>query len=249
MRDNREIVIFESLEIMQAAAAERVAAGIRRAVAARGRCIVALSGGGTPQGVHRRLASAPLRTQIAWEQVYVIWGDERYVPHDDDASNYRMARETLLDHVPIPPDQILPMPTDVADPAQAAAAYERQLRALAGDAALLIDLAIMGMGPDGHTASLFPEHPGLDTPADQLVTVIEASPKPPPRRLTLTSSALNRSDEVLFLVAGADKAPMLKDVLHGVEEPRRKPAQLIRAPQGRVTWLLDAAAGSDLEGR
>jgi 6-phosphogluconolactonase len=158
-----------------------------------------------------------------------------------------MARETLLDHVPIPATQILPMPTSATDPAQAAAGYEERLRELAGDAAFWIDIAIMGMGPDGHTASLFPEHAGLDTPAGQLVTAIDGSPKPPPRRLTLTIAALNQVGEAIFLVAGADKAAMVRDVLYGPAEPRRRPAQFIVAPQGRLTWLLDADAGAALK--
>ncbi len=246
MASNREIVVYESLELMQQAAAERVAAAIQQAVTARGRCIIALSGGSTPRGFHQRLVAAPLREQIPWEQLYVIWGDDRYVPHDDPESNYRMARETLLDHVPIPAEQILPMPTSADDPAQAAAGYEQQLHLLAGDAEFWIDIAIMGMGPDGHTASLFPEHPGLDAPAGQLVIAIDNSPKPPPRRLTLTIAALNQVGTAFFLVSGADKSEMAKDVLHGPAEPRRRPAQFIQAPRGRLVWLLDAAAGAAL---
>jgi 6-phosphogluconolactonase len=246
MATNREVVVFANPAVLQQAAAERVAEDMRQAVAARGRCIIALSGGSTPRGLHQRLAATPLRDRIPWQHMYVIWGDERYVPHTDPESNYRMARETLLDHVPIPADQILPMPTSAGDPAQAAAGYEQQLRRLAGNAEFRIDIAIMGMGPDGHTASLFPEHPGLDAPAGQLVIAIDGSPKPPPRRLTLTIAALNRVGIAMFLVAGADKAEMVRDVLQGPAEPRRRPAQFIQAPQGRLIWLLDAAAGASL---
>lgn len=247
MDDTRpEVVVLPDVAAVQHEAAQRVALFTERWVEAVGRCIVALSGGSTPRGLFRLLAQAPLRDQIPWSNISLIWADERYVPADDPESNYRMARETLIEHVPIPPEQVFPVPTIYEDLNEAVTFYERQLRALAEGYGKVVNLALLGMGPDGHTASLFPGHPALDTPPDQLVVAVEGAPKLPSHRISLTAAALNMADEALFLVTGADKAEALKAVLNGAYKPRQWPAQLVHPPQGRVTWIVDQAAAAGL---
>lgn len=244
MHNQPDILIFPDVPALQQAAAERVVLAAQERVAAAHMFVCGLSGGSTPRGLYQLLAQEPLRSQMPWAHTYVLWNDERYVPPDHLDSNYLLARETLLDHVPIPPEQIYPIPTYYDDPREAAAAYEQQMRRLLELSQARIDLMLMGMGPDGHTASLFPGHPELNTPDDVLVVAVENAPKPPPRRISLTAAAINTSAQVLFLVTGADKAETLQAVLHGPYEPHRLPAQLIRPSNGTTTWLVDAAAGT-----
>lgn len=241
-----EILVYPTLEELQAAAAERFAAAAERAVAERKGFLAALSGGSAPPGVFARLCAEPLRGRVPWASVSLVWADERYVPFSDPDSNYAQARSTLLDHVPIPSDQIYPVATYYPSPAEAAAVYDRQVRALLASHGGQIDLALLGMGPDGHTASLFPGHPALDTPAETLAVVVDDSPKPPPLRVSLTTAALNTAREALFLVAGADKAANVRAALRGPHDPKRIPAQLVRPSAGQVVWMLDGAAAAGL---
>lgn len=236
---------FPSQEDLQAAAAERVADLAEAIGGERGAVLLALSGGSTPPGVFRRLCAAPLLQRVPWERLSVIWCDERVVPFDSPDSNYLLARETLLDHVPIPSIQVYPVPT-YYEPARAAEIYSRQVAALLGAHGGRIDIALLGMGPDGHTASLFPGHPQLDAPPGTLAVCVPDSPKPPPARVTLTAEALNRAAHAIFLVAGADKAPKVRAALRGPYDPAATPAQLVRPPEGEVTWMLDAAAAAEL---
>lgn len=243
---NPEVQILPALAEAQAAVAERFVRRVDLAVAERGRCLIALSGGSAPPGVFRLLCDEPLRSQVPWAAISVVWADERYVPFDDPESNYTQARQTLLNHVPIPSEQVYPVATYYDDPGRAAAIYEHLLRALLAQHGGQIDLALLGMGPDGHTASLFPGHPALSAPADQLVLVVEGSPKPPPRRISLSAQALNLAREAIFLVAGADKAAMVAAALRGPADPQRIPAQLIRPAAGELRWVLDAPAGGQI---
>ena len=216
--------------------------------------MVALSGGSTPEGLYRELAtrhlaSAPDKTSdalsVPWQQTHVFFSDERYVPHDDPQSNYRMAREALLDHVPVLPDQVHPMPTDAASPAQAAAAYEQTLTKVFQTSLPRFDLILLGMGADGHTASLFP-----GTEAVQEQRRLVAAPwveKLKTHRLTLTPPVLCHGRQVLFLVSGASKADALDEVLDGPYEPSLLPSQIVRPIDGRLTWLVDKAAAAELE--
>ncbi len=237
-----EIIVLPSVEELAEAAAQRITHSIQAAVQERGHCLIALSGGTLPPRVHHILATPPLRNQILWEAISIIWADERYVPFDSPDSNYLHARQTLLDHTPIPSDQVYPVPTYYATPQLAASIYERQVEALLAAHGGQIDISILGMGPDGHTASLFPHHPALNAPAHQHVIAVTAAPKPPPTRITLTPAVLNRSRLALFLVAGGDKAAMLAAALRGPFTPTEIPAQMIRPAQGRVVWMLDAEA-------
>ncbi len=235
-----QVHVYPDLEALSAAAAERLVARATQALAERDRFTLALAGGSTPRPLYRLLAG-PHRRRIPWERVHVFWGDERYVPPDDAASNYRMARETLLDRVPIPPANVHAMPTDRDAPADAAAAYETVLRDAFDDAATF-DLILLGLGDDGHTASLFPEddRATLADGALPWVRAVEAPPRYGVRpRLTLTLPAINRARQAFFLVAGAAK----RDALHAVLE-RRDPAlppSHVR-PRGSAAWFVDEAA-------
>ncbi len=164
--------------------------------------------------MYEQLAQQHAR-EVDWERVEVFWGDERYVPPDDPESCYRMARETLLAHVPIPAANIYPMPTVGSTPEAAAQAYAETLAAVFGEEPPRFDLILLGIGTDGHTASLFPGQIEVVAPSDALVTAVYGSPKPPPTRLTCTYRVLNAAANVIFVVTGADKAAALREVLSG----------------------------------
>jgi 6-phosphogluconolactonase len=236
---------------MEAGASAFVAAA-RAAIGARGRFVTALSGGSTPRALYELLATERFASAVDWTRVYVCWGDERVGPPDAPTSNYRMAREALLDHVPIPASQVLRIRGEDAAQA-AAAAYERALRELFStpvgaprpELGAGFDLVLLGMGDNGHAASLFPGLHALHE-AERWV-VAEFVPEVGTIRVTLTPVVLNAAVEVMFLVAGADKAAMLHRVLDGPTTPDTLPAQVV-APHGRLRWLVDAAAAARLEG-
>lgn len=215
----------------------------------RGHFTIALAGGSTPRAVYELLASDEFLPRIDWSTVYVFFGDERCVPPDHADSNYRTARLALLDYVPIPIDHIYRMHGEM-QPEQAASAYEGRLRTFFetrldnAPLAARFDLVLLGMGDDGHTASLFPGTPALGElshwVAAQYVEKLDAW------RLTLTPPALNAAEEVLFLVTGAAKAPALAAVLEGPRDPQRYPAQLVQPASGNLTWFVDEAAAAQL---
>ncbi|MFL5805663.1 MAG: 6-phosphogluconolactonase [Roseiflexaceae bacterium] len=236
-----ELVVLPDLAALAEAAARRFVALAGAAIERHGRFRVALSGGSTPRALHERLARAH-RDAVDWGRVEIFWGDERFVPPDDPESCYRMARETLLDHVPVPAANIYPMPTIGSTPEAAARAYAETLAAVFGAETPRFDLIFLGMGPDGHTASLFPGHPEVVAPSGALVVAVHGAPKPPPTRLTCTYRVLNGAANVIFLVAGADKAATLRAVLRGPQDVARLPAQGVRPTNGALAWLADAAA-------
>jgi len=212
------------------AAASWTAEHITGAVSARRACYLALAGGETPRGCYERLAQAPYGESLPWASVFVYWSDERQVPLDDPASNYAMAKAALLDHVPIPPEQVFPL---VGDPTPA-------LRRVPADASgrPRFDVIHLGLGDDGHTASLFPGSPALHD-AQALVAVVHDAPKPPPERLTLTLPVINAARAVLFMVKGASKRDALARV-------RRRdpavPASHVLPVDGELRFIVDRAA-------
>jgi 6-phosphogluconolactonase len=226
------VVVSGPAELAEAAAswtADRISA----AVGERGACYLALAGGETPRGCYERLARPPYRDALPWPSVFVYWSDERQVPLDDPASNYAMAKAALLDQVPIPPGQVFPL---VGDPAPA-------LRRIPADARgrPRFDVIHLGMGEDGHTASLFPGSPALRE-AQALVAAVHDAPKPPPDRLTLTLPVINAARAVLFMVQGTSKREALTRVLR--RDPAL-PASLVQPVDGELVFLVDrAAAGS-----
>lgn len=227
------VEIFDDREALSLHAAERIADAMRGCVAPYRLC---LAGGSTPQPVYRRLAQ---RNDIAWDCVEIFFGDERFVPPDHPDSNYRMARESLLAGGVVRPRALLPMPTD-GTPQVCAEAYEEILRQQYGASILdpdvpLFDLMLLGLGADGHTASLLPGQPVLQERARWVAPVAQGRPE---IRLTLTYPALESSRTILFLVAGADKAEAVRRVREG---DTSLPAGALK-PSGDVIWLLDQAA-------
>lgn len=244
--ENRDVVVFPDLDAVSEDAARRFVAIANDAVAQTNRCTVALAGGSTPERLYRLLASERYRDAVPWASLYVFFGDERCVPPDDRESNYRMAREAMLDHVPVLPEQVFRMEGE-RDPQSAAMTYDATL----GDAFGLtpgrvphFDLILLGMGPDGHTASLFPQTDGLQV-TERLATA-NYVPKFDSWRLTLTYPVLDAAMHVLFLVGGAEKADAVQHVIEGPFDPAEYPAQGVRTPEGTVTFLLDAAAAGKL---
>lgn len=224
-------------------AARQVEALARDAILARGRFVVCLSGGSTPRVMHARLADAH-RAGIDWTRVEFYWSDDRLVAPDDPESNYRMARETLLDPLRIPAEHVHRIHGEAGDAAAAADGYVREI---AGGVEIdggwpVFDLVLLGMGSDGHTASLFPFTEALDV-SDRWV-VAGRAPKPPVNRVTLTFPVIHAARAVRVIVTGADKAGVLADVMRGARDPRRLPAQRIAESRGDVRWLADAAAMS-----
>jgi 6-phosphogluconolactonase len=215
---------------------------------ARGRFTVALSGGSTPRRLYQLLAEAPFRDQVDWPHIEVFWGDERAVPPAHKDSNFGMAQAALLSKVPIPAAHIHRMEAERPDRDVAARNYQQEIAHVFGVVAEgeppAFDLVLLGMGPDGHTASLFPYTAALKE--SQRWVVANHVPKLNTDRLTLTAPIINRAANVLFLVAGADKAAVLAEVLEGPADPERLPSQLIRPGAGRLLWLLDEAAASRL---
>jgi len=230
-----------------AAAVEFVRCG-NEAQAARGRFFVALSGGSTPRRLFQLLATAPNRNQIDWMNVEVFWGDERCVPPDHKDSNYRMAREEMLDRLPIGQEHIHRIEAEHPVRASAARDYQAVMaRAFGIDPEGVpprLDLVLLGMGPDGHTASLFPYTSALAEKTKWVV--VNYVPKFATDRITMTTPILNRAREVLFLVAGSDKAEPLAEVLEGPRQTDKFPSQLIEPDDGAVLWFVDRLAAARL---
>ncbi|MBV9582269.1 MAG: 6-phosphogluconolactonase [Chloroflexi bacterium] len=225
------------------AAARHIVEQAQAAIDARGAFSIALSGGSTPRDLHRRLASSPLREQIDWTRVHVFFGDERCVPPDDAQSNYRMADETLLSRVDIPAAHVHRMRGELP-PDDAAVDYQRQLETFFNTEPPRLDMILLGMGDNGHTASLFP---GLTALHEQKRWVVaEYVPEVGMWRISLTPVVLNLGREVVFLVAGDAKASMLQQVLEGPYAPDERPAQIVRPTPGEAIWMVDTAAAGKL---
>lgn len=241
------LVVADQVALAQEAA-KRVVAIAEEAVARCGRFTVALAGGSTPKCLYSLLATEPYCTRLPWLETHLFWGDERAVRPEHPDSNFGMARTTLLSRVPILADQIHRMQAERKDLDAAASEYEakiaRTLAAQPPDEPPAFDLILLGLGTDGHTASLFPYSEALQE-AKRWVAP-NYIPKLKANRLTLTTPILNRAATVLFLVSGGEKAAVLQAVLEGSPDPERLPAQLIRPVAGRLVWLVDQAAASQL---
>lgn len=241
------VEIFPAPMEMSEAAAKLFTARAAEAVSARGRFTAALSGGKTPVAIYTLLAKAPYVSQIPWARVHLFWGDERCVPPDHVDSNYRMVREILLDHVPIPPANVHRMPGEM-DPVEAAARYEEQLREFFvphGGGFHVFDLILLGLGEDGHTASLFPGTRALRESARWVLGHYVDAQKG--WRITLTPPIINAAHTLVFIVSGAGKAAVLKEILEGPIRPDTLPAQIVRPADGTLLWMLDREAAALLK--
>jgi len=234
-----EIVIMPDPEALAREAAQRFKTLALEAAESRGRFSVALSGGSTPDALYRLLAEEPHRGQIPWEQVHLFWGDERCVSADDPGSNFRLANQALIAHVPIPPENIHRIRGEL-EPQAAARAYERELQDFFCGPKPRFDLVLLGLGGDGHTASLFPGSGALDE-TERLAVAVEAHYQDrPAQRVTLTLPAINTARQILFLVTGSTKAEIVQAVLEGPDGCF--PAQRIHPSAGQLTWLMDEEA-------
>jgi 6-phosphogluconolactonase len=233
----------------------RAAAGLIIRIAGRsidriGRFTVALSGGTTPRRLYELLAEPPYRNQIDWSRVQFFWGDDRSVPPTHEESDYRMAKEALLEKLPISAEQIHRIKAESSDLDAAAAEYEAEIARILGRAVGAVlqgrpppfDLVLLGLGADGHTASLFPGTAALDETKRWVVK--NPVPQLKTDRITLTVPMINAARHVLFLASGADKAPALAQVIDGPRDPKRLPAQLIRPFTGEALWMIDRPAST-----
>lgn len=234
------LLVVPDKQALSERALEIVVERINTALETRGICTLALAGGSTPKPVYEALSLL----NLPWERLHIFWGDERYVSRDHPDSNQGMARQAWLDKIDIPPENIHPMPTDSQDAVLDAQKYETQLRQwfnLTSGEFPTFDLILLGMGDDGHTASLFPHTAALDV-GDRSITVGDKDGQP---RITFTVPLINHARSVLFLVSGESKRPALAQVFAEVGDARAYPSRLIH-PQGELIWLLDQAAGAAL---
>ena len=242
-----EYTVAADAGALAAKTAERLTSGAEKAVAQRGRARIAISGGSTPRAAFALLAdpNKPWRGRMPWEKLDLFWVDERCVPPDHADSNYRMTREAMLDTVPLKPEQVHRMEGEL-EPAAAAARYESLLRnvfRLEGAESPRFDVVQLGMGPDGHTASLFPHTEAIHE-MSRLVTANHVPQQKDSWRITLTWPVINQASLVFFEIAGADKAKNLQEVLTGPHDPERLPSQLIWPSSGILSMILDQAAAA-----
>ncbi len=237
-----ELHVYKDGEALSQAAAKWIADRIGATLTSQGRFTIALSGGSTPKRLHQILAQTPYKEQIDWSKLHIFWGDERAVPFEDSRNNAKMAYDTLLNFVPVPPAQIHVMRTDI-DPEESAAGYEKILHQYFDNTPFSFDLVLLGMGDDGHTLSLFP---GMEIVHEEKAWAKAFYlPAQSMSRITLTKTIVNKSAAVAFLTAGTAKAHALKEVLRGAYNPDLYPSQEIK-PSGELHWFVDEAAAASI---
>lgn len=241
-----QLSIASDLDALSFRAAELFTEESRKASQQRGRFLVILSGGESPRRCYQLLAQKPFRNRVPWHALQIFWGDERFVAASDPRNNAQMARLALLDQVPLAPGQIHPIPI-LSSPGASATQYEITLREFFAGAPARFDFAFLGLGENGHTASLFPGTPVLQE-QERWVSEVRPVGEVLPR-ITLTAPVINRCRLVVFLVSGSAKAKVLQEVLEGEPDPQRLPAQLIRPEDGRLLWLVDRDGAASLHSR
>ena len=245
-----ELKVYRDSDQLAAKAALAVARAASERIRHRGRFTLVLAGGSTPRKAYQLLAAGEGENSIDWSRVFLFFGDERHVPHDDERSNYHMVHKALLAVAPIAVDQVLAVDTSLATASESASDYSDQVArffAQTPGTLPIFDMILLGLGDDGHTASLFPGATALAVD-DGIATWSPPGVLPPPvDRITLTYPVLNAAREVLFLVAGANKAAALRDVLSGKTNPAQRPAAGVNPSDGRLIWFVDQSAAGTLE--
>jgi 6-phosphogluconolactonase len=244
------VMIFEDGDRLAMHAADLITRAALEAVRVRGRAMLALAGGSTPEKTYHLLARPACRSRIDWTHTYLFFGDERFVGPDDPSSNFAMVRRTLLTPLSVPAGQVFPIPTQLNTASAAAAEYAAKLAKVFGIGERhdppRFDLILLGLGEDGHTASLFPGAASLRVTDRWVVASLPGTTHPPVERITLTLPVVNAAREILVLVSGQNKAEALREVLEGRPTCEKRPAARIRPVDGTLTWLVDAAAASRL---
>jgi 6-phosphogluconolactonase len=247
MTSKGTILVSRSSEQAYTDAAEFILNAAKQAISERGFFSIALSGGSTPKRLYEMLSSPAWRDRIPWNNIEFFWGDERYVLPSDASSNFRMTNEAMLSKVPVAPDKVHRVATEVEPPEAAADAYEDEIRRVVPTRSSSVpefDLILLGLGTNGHTASLFPNQPALHEQSKLVIAEFIEEVKM--TRISMTFPLLNAAKHVLFLSFGHDKAAVLKDVITGKHDPERLPAQLVQPSPGSLTWLIDPPAAADL---
>jgi 6-phosphogluconolactonase len=240
-----KLEVFSDLEALSRAAAQRFADASVESILSKGKFTVALSGGSTPRSLYLLLGSDHYSRTIDWLNVHIFWADERCVPRDDEQSNFKLAFDTFLATVPIPDENVHRIEGEES-PDRGAKEYEVDLREFFGESVLpAFDLILLGLGEDGHTASLFPGSPAL-AEQDHLAVAVDKRP-PQPDRITLTLPVLNNALRIIFLVSGGAKAHILREILENPETRGKYPGGLVHLARGRLTWLVDKAAAALLQ--
>lgn len=233
------IQIYNTIEAINSKAADLFVASAQKAILEKGSFTAVLTGGSSPAGIYKLLASPEYQTKIDWNKVFIFWGDERWVPLEDDLSNAKMSYNTLLSHVPIPESNVFPMYKDGVSPEDYAVTYEQSIRTILGDDGKF-DLILLGLGDDGHTASLFPGEAVLEEQTKWVAAYRLESQNM--HRITLTAPLINRAEKILVVAFGEKKAPALKEVLYGDYNPTTYPMQLIKPVSGELLFLVDNSA-------
>ena len=237
------IQIYNTTEEINSKATALFVAAAQKAIAEKGKFTAVLTGGSSPAGIYKLLASDDYKTKIDWSKVFIFWGDERWVPLNDDLSNAKMSYATLLSHIPIPSENIFEMYKDGVTPEDFAITYEQSIRKVLGDEGKF-DLILLGMGDDGHTASLFPGQSVLEEQSKWVAAYYLEPQKM--YRITLTAPLINKAEKIIVIAFGEKKAPALKEVTTGSYNPATYPMQLIKPVSGELLFLVDkSAAGTN----
>jgi 6-phosphogluconolactonase len=241
LNPQNKINIIQTTEALAKAAADKMLGISQQAIERNGRFVIALSGGSTPERLFKLLAKPPYLNQITWDKTFVFWGDERFVPSDDQRNNSNRAKSLLLNHVPIPAINIHPIPVDLK-PEESAKEYEKTIKKLFDKESPCFDLIFLGLGEDGHTASLFP---GTDVVFENKKLVKEVYVEEQSMyRITMTPALINQAHNIVFLVEGEKKAKILKTILTEPRQTNKFPAQIIQPEKGNLYWFLDKKAAA-----
>jgi len=235
--------VFSSVDLLNTAAAEFIITTARKAITEKGKFAISLSGGHTPEKLYLLLSQSPFREQIQWEKTFVFWGDERCVPLNDEQNNAHRAKTLLLDKVSIPLTNIYAIPVNLP-PTEAARTYEKELKNFFGSKPIQFDLILLGLGENGHTASLFPGTKVLEENKERIREVFVEEEKI--FRITMTAPLINQAHCILYMVTGEKKAKVLKTILKEHYLPEKYPAQLIKPLNGELFWYVDKAAAKQL---